>query len=134
MTFLSNTVIVLMTLEMAKSAKVNSYKEHKLEDLCGASKEKKSLYLDNQAHLFTFNSSNKELLKCHLELHLHSETFGFSIFTEAMKLEDTKGCTRDFLQFGRLVIFWSFILVMASCISEILLSSLHTKAIKDVEQ
>jgi len=101
MTFLSNIVIVLMTLEMAKSAKVNSYKEHKLEDLCGASKEKKSLYLDNQAHLFTFNSSNKELLKCHLELHLHSDTFGFSIFTEVMKLEDTKGCTRDFLQFGR---------------------------------
>jgi len=98
---LRNVVMFLVIFKLAQSGQIAPYKEYRLEALCGASKEKQSLYLHNQAHLFTFNSSNKELLKCHLELHLHSDTFGFSIFTEVMKLEDTKGCTRDFLQFGR---------------------------------
>ena len=101
MSLLEKFLIFFVISQLAKAAQVAPYKEYRLEALCGKSHEKQSLYLHNQAHLFTFNSTNKELLKCHLELHLHSDTFGFSLFTEVMKLEDTKDCTKDFLQFGR---------------------------------
>ena len=94
-------VTCLVIIQLGKAARLAPYKEYRLEALCGKSREKQSLYLHNQAHVFTFNSSNKELLKCHLELHLHSDTFGFSIFIESMKLDNTKDCTRDFVQFGR---------------------------------
>eukprot|EP00092_Neocalanus_flemingeri_P037818 GFUD01041168.1.p1 GENE.GFUD01041168.1~~GFUD01041168.1.p1 ORF type:complete len:371 (+),score=66.81 GFUD01041168.1:720-1832(+) len=105
MTSLAKFVTFFVAFQVTQAAKVAPYKEYRLEALCGKSREKQSLYLHNQAHLFTFNSTNKELLKCHLELHLHSDTFGFSIFTEVMKLDETKDCTRDFLQFGRDFIF-----------------------------
>ena len=39
--------------------------------------------------------------RCHLELELHSDQFGFSVFTEEMNFEQTKGCDRDYYQFGR---------------------------------
>ena len=77
------------------------YKQYDLDKICGKSKTKQSLYLHNQAHRFTFNSANKDLFSCHLELHLNSEHFGFSIFIQSMILEATNGCSRDFLQFGR---------------------------------
>ena len=77
------------------------YKHFNLARLCGPVKNKQSLYLHNQAHQFTFNTTNKELIKCHLELHLHSDIFGFSVFIQEMKLEETNDCSRDFLQFGR---------------------------------
>jgi len=87
---------------LALSALLSSpYKHFNLERLCGPVKNKQSLYLHNQAHQFTFNSTNKELIKCHLELHLHSDIFGFSVFIQEMKLEDSDDCSRDFLQFGR---------------------------------
>ena len=91
----------LAILHYSQAAQVAPYKDYRLEDLCGKKRDKQSLYLHNQAHVFTFNSTNKELMKCHLELHLHSYTFGFSVFTEVMKLDNSKDCARDFLQFGR---------------------------------
>ena len=80
------------------------YKHFNLARLCGPVNNKQSLYLHNQAHQFTFNATNKELIKCHLELHLHSDIFGFSVFIQEMKLEQTEDCSRDFLQFGRFVL------------------------------
>jgi len=91
----------LLVCHQAGAAQVASYQHYRLEDLCGKSKEKQSLYIHNQAHVFTFNTTNTDMVKCHLELHLHSDTFGFSVFTEVMKLDSTTECTRDFLQFGR---------------------------------
>jgi len=91
----------LAIIQHSQAAQVAPYKDYRLEALCGKNRDKQSLYLHNQAHVFTFNSTNKELVKCHLELHLHSDTFGFSVFTEVMKLDTSKDCTRDFLQFGR---------------------------------
>ena len=89
---------------LALSALLSSpYKHFNLERLCGPVKNKQSLYLHNQAHQFTFNATNKELIKCHLELHLHSDIFGFSVFIQEMKLGDSEDCSRDFLQFGRCV-------------------------------
>ena len=40
-------------------------------------------------------------IRCHLELELHSDQFGFSVFTEEMNFEPTNKCTRDYYQFGR---------------------------------
>jgi hypothetical protein len=101
MTSPAKLVALAVIFQLVKAAQVAPYKDYRLEALCRKSREKQSLYLHNQAHVFTFNSTNKELLKCHLELHLHSDTFGFSLFTEVLKLDNTKDCTRDFLQFGR---------------------------------
>ena len=41
------------------------------------------------------------IIRCHLELELHSDQFGFSVFTEEMNFEPTNKCTRDYYQFGR---------------------------------
>ena len=46
------------------------------------------------------------IVRCHLELELHSDQFGFSVFTEEMNFELTKDCTRDYYQFGRFHIWW----------------------------
>ena len=99
---------VLITTQSRVTSALSSllsppYKHFNLARLCGPANNKQSLYLHNQAHQFTFNATNKELIKCHLELHLHSDIFGFSVFIQEMKLEDTKDCSRDFLQFGRCV-------------------------------
>jgi len=108
MTSLVTFVILSSIFHLGTSAQVSAYKEYQLENLCPENQDLKPLYLNNQAHLFTFNSTNKELLKCHLELHLQSESFGFSVFTEVMKLEVTKECTYDFLMFGKSFFFLSY--------------------------
>ena len=36
-----------------------------------------------------------------MELELHSNQFGFSVFTEQMNLAEAPGCGEDFYQFGR---------------------------------
>merc|ERR1712107_880114 len=41
------------------------------------------------------------IIRCHLELELHTDQFGFSVFTEEMNFEPTNKCTRDYYQFGR---------------------------------
>ena len=78
------------------------YKKYDLLELCGRNQEKQSLYLREVAHQFTLNTTNKHI-NCHLELHLrNSDMFGFAIFIDSMKLDVTsKGCTNDFVQFGR---------------------------------
>jgi len=102
----SVTIIFLAMVNVNVKAKTSlsvvPYKQMDLGKECG--KLKQSLYLHNQAHQFIFNSTNKEPFKCHLELHLHSDNFGFSIFINSMRLD--RDCNRDFLQFGR---DWTFI-------------------------
>lgn len=77
-----------------------AYKEYRLESLCHNQKEKVNLYLHNRPAVLTFNTTNSQPIKCHLELHV-SEFFGFSIFTEVLKMEKTYQCEKDFVQFGR---------------------------------
>ena len=99
----SVTIIFLAMVNVNVKAKTSlsvvPYKQMDLGKECG--KLKQSLYLHNQAHQFIFNSTNKEPFKCHLELHLHSDNFGFSIFINSMRLD--RDCNRDFLQFGRYI-------------------------------
>ena len=78
------------------------YKKINLEKLCSSDKNvKRNLYLDDKPALLTFNSTTDKRLKCHVELHLFATDFGFSVFTEAMNLDDTPTCMTDFVQFGR---------------------------------
>eukprot|EP00092_Neocalanus_flemingeri_P009441 GFUD01010158.1.p1 GENE.GFUD01010158.1~~GFUD01010158.1.p1 ORF type:complete len:312 (-),score=96.17 GFUD01010158.1:151-1086(-) len=77
------------------------YTSYTLEQTCGQDGSKQSLHLNTQAAVFTFNSTNRRKLDCHLELHLHSKALGFSVFIETLKIERSSGCSRDFLQFGR---------------------------------
>jgi len=104
LTTVATVIVSLYTVQVTSGLAAFTavpYKEYDLAKICGKSKTKQSLYLHNQAHRFTFNSVNKDLFSCHLELHLSSEHFGFSIFIQSMKLESNNGCSRDFLQFGR---------------------------------
>ena len=59
--------------------------------------------------VFTFNSSFAlgNSFKCHLELYLPSSSYGFSVFIEEMTLSGStmSGCSEDYLQFGRDILF-----------------------------
>jgi len=94
-------ILLTLHLAMVMATSIQPYKIYSVEALCKNTREKVSLDLNNQAHVFIFNTTNKELLTCHLELHLHADSLGFAVFTEVMKLESTKDCTKDFVQFGR---------------------------------
>ena len=49
----------------------------------------------------------RSVFSCHLELFLPSSLYGFSIFIEEMSLGGSQGggCRRDYLQFGRDILF-----------------------------
>jgi len=82
---------------------VAEYSQHRIEDLCAGSgpNDKVVVNLRNKPTVLTLNSSLELIIRCHLELELHSEQFGFSVFTEEMNFEHTDGCRKDFYQFGR---------------------------------
>ena len=72
-----------------------------LEKTCGDG-DKQSLHLNNPG-IFIFNNTLRKKFTCHLELHLHSQSLGFSVFIETLKLPTVfnSDCSRDFIQFGR---------------------------------
>ena len=111
----------MMSLTLQVMEATVMYKEYKLENICGTNMVKQSLYLNNWPAIFTFNSTTNIRLRCHLELHLFAADFGFSVFTEALKLDDTPQCFTDYVQFGRQV---SPLLIVQICntISGILFS------------
>ena len=79
----------------------SSYSLFPLEKTCGDG-GKQSLHL-NKPGIFTFNNTLRKKFSCHLELHLHSQSLGFSVFIETLKLPTVfnSDCSRDYLQFGR---------------------------------
>ena len=72
-----------------------------LEKTCGDG-GKQSLHLNNPG-IFIFNNTLRKKFTCHLELGLHSQSLGFSVFIETLKLPTVfnSDCSRDFIQFGR---------------------------------
>jgi len=90
------------------------YKLHRLEKLCSANGSKVRTPLGTEVNVFTFNSSfpglvplGRSSFSCHLELVLPSSLYGFSVFIEEMSLGGSQGggCRRDYLQFGRDILF-----------------------------
>ena len=79
-----------------------------LENICGSTGSKIKLAIGTEVHIFSFNSSTSERnsLKCHLELSVPSSLYGFVVFIEEMSLQSSAaGCTTDFVQFGRDILF-----------------------------
>ena len=89
------TITIINSLDLLSAFE---YKETNLKLLCDGRKQ--SLYLHNhEPQVFKYNSSNKDSVYCHLELHLKSEEFGFSVFIQSLNTDPD--CNKDFLQFGR---------------------------------
>jgi hypothetical protein len=66
------------------------------------------LAIGAEVHIFNFNlsTSERDNLKCHLELSVPSSLYGFVVFTEEMSLgSSVVGCKTDFVQFGRDILF-----------------------------
>ena len=80
----------------------SSHSMYYLEKTCGKDGQKQSLHLNNPA-IFIFNSTVRKKFSCHLELHLHSQSLGFSVFIETLKLQTVfnSDCSKDYIQFGR---------------------------------
>ena len=104
-----------------------------MEKLCSANGSKVRSSIGTEVNVFTFNSSTaglssrlvftfnftftlilfyfhfhyRSVFSCHLELFLPSSLYGFSIFIEEMSLGGSQGggCRRDYLQFGRDILF-----------------------------
>ena len=57
-----------------------------MESTCGSTGSKVRLAIGTEVHIFNFNSSTSERnnLKCHLELSVPSSLFGFVVFIEEM--------------------------------------------------
>jgi len=103
-TDLSKFLVVLLGLLQDTWAmkKAPEYQHHRIEDLCRAGNQQKvEVPLNNKPTVLTLNSTVLLAIRCHLELELHSDQFGFSVFTEEMNFEPTNKCTRDYYQFGR---------------------------------
>jgi len=88
----------------------NIYVKNRLDRVCSANGSKTRLNVKHEVvSVFTFNSSFvlADSFKCHLELYLPSSSYGFSVFIEEMTLSGSSlsGCSEDYLQFGRDILF-----------------------------
>ena len=75
-----------------------------LENICESFCSKVRSAIETEVPIFNFNlsTSERETLKCHLELSVPSSLYGFVVFIEEMSLESSVvGCQTDFVQFGR---------------------------------
>ena len=97
------TILLLALVSQVLSVRVrgSEYDFYPLESLCGMYQDKQTISLKTRPAVISLTSRIVKTMKCHLELRLPSESFGFSVFIESMMLDNTTGCSRDFLQFGR---------------------------------
>ena len=75
-----------------------------LNRLCSSLPDKKIIHLDlTDSLILAYRNSSVYQIKCHLQLMLPSDKFGFSVFMEEMNLgtEKNQECDSDFIQFGR---------------------------------
>jgi len=98
---LRTTTALLILISCSRASLSQSYKKYDLVELCGRSEGKKTINMGGVAHQFILNGTHRNIINCHLELELSYKTFGFAVFIESMKLDTTKDCKKDFLQFGR---------------------------------
>jgi len=73
--------------------------------ICRSDGQKKDLFLGSLgAFVFNLNTSVGTRLDCHLEVHHKipsDKNLGFRVFIDWMEVEETAGCSGDYLQFGR---------------------------------
>jgi len=103
------TILLLTLVSQVLSVRGSEYDLYPLESLCGMYQDKQTISLKTRPAVISLTSRIVKTMKCHLELRLPSDSFGFSVFIESMMLDNTTGCSRDFLQFGRdFLIFTSY--------------------------
>jgi hypothetical protein len=125
---------LLLHVAIVRSVRALQYQQYHLETLCGMYQDKYTINLKSQPAIISLTSRIKKRMKCHLELRLSANYFGFSVFIDSMKLDNTTGCSRDFLQFGRFVISLCYLYYMYFYISEILLYLHLSRVTEDVVQ
>ena len=125
---------LLLHVAIVRSVIALQYQQYDLETLCRMYQDKHTINLKSQSAIISLTSWIEKRMKSHLELRLSSDYFGFSVFIESIKLDNTTGCSRDFLQFGRYVIFICCLLYMHFHISEILLYLHLSRVPEDVVQ
>jgi len=85
------------------------YKNYRLEKLCKADGGKVGLVISDVVSSFYLNSSlvPGETFSCHIEMVVRSSNTGFFVYFEEMYLSEPtiSGCTEDFVQFGRDILF-----------------------------
>jgi len=98
----------LLLLSLAPCLPLYTNKEvtqYDLLKICRKDGQKKDLFLGSLgAFVFNLNSSVGTRLDCHLEVHHKITTdknLGFRVFIDWMEVEETAGCSGDYLQFGR---------------------------------
>jgi hypothetical protein len=80
----------------------------RLDTVCSHNGKKVDMPMENDAKVFTLNSSSltSPYFSCHLDLSLPSSSYGFSVFIEEMSFSGSGSeCSEDFLQFGRDILF-----------------------------
>jgi len=87
-----------------------AYRHTRLEVECLRNKGKLRLRMNNEANIFSYNSTSFPIssFHCHLELSVPSSQYGFSVFIEEMSMSSPRtspGCRDDYLQFGRDILF-----------------------------
>jgi len=97
-------MLLLVLASFLSSSSVHSFSNppftsYQLERTCKGDK-KQSLHLNTPA-IFTYNSTVNKSFSCHLELHLHSKSLGFSAYIERLDIAAVPDCKQDFVQFGR---------------------------------
>ena len=95
---------LILYVALVRSVIALQYQQYDLGTLCGMYQDKHTINLKSQPAIISLTSRIEKRMKCHLELRLSSDYFGFSVFIDSLKLDNTTGCSRDFLQFGRYVI------------------------------
>ena len=95
---------LLLPVAIVRSVRALQYQQYHMETLCGIYQDKHTINLKSQPAIISLTSRIEKRMKCHLELRLSSDYFGFLVFIDSLKLDNTTGCSRDFLQFGRYVI------------------------------
>ena len=104
---------------------VNSQLDYRLDSLCSGYGSKTLMTLQTGATILTLNTSSLGLayFSCHIDLSLPSAAYGFSAFIQEMSFSKSdSGCTEDFLQFGRDILFVTSHLSRKFCGTEQLLT------------
>jgi hypothetical protein len=97
---------VLLSTLVASTSISNKYTS--LEKFCYKDGSKREVSIFQKAQMYVFNSSVTETFKCHLELEQRTRTAGgggFSVYIQYMNLAQGVGCTQDFMQFGKDLLF-----------------------------
>ncbi|XP_023346891.1 uncharacterized protein LOC111715752 [Eurytemora carolleeae] len=103
--YIVRCTILLCTLA-GSTLSSNVYTTNSLETFCYKDGAKREVAIFNKPHMYVFNSTVSTTFKCHLELEQQSRiSAGFSVYIQSMDFIQDEECSRDYVQFGKDVLF-----------------------------